>query len=92
MSAEVFPVYCGGPGPHDPADGLLGESDTDTDLGMLCPPCADKANATVEDAPSLVTVQVDPDAVTAALTAAGKATTVKALGAAVVALGQQLQP
>lgn len=50
------------------------------------------AYAAQEATAELVTVQVDPEAVAAALTAAGKATTVAALRSAVIALGQQLQP
>lgn len=85
-------VICSGPGPHDPADGILGEADQQVD-GMLCPPCAELAltQAPTPDA-SLVTVQVDPDAVAAALTAAQKATTVAGLRSAVVALAEQIQP
>lgn len=28
-------LYCSGPGPHDPPDGVLGEADHEVD-GMLC--------------------------------------------------------
>lgn len=85
-------ILCAGPGPHDPSDGVLGETDTDVDLGMLCPPCTDKAVAAAQaEGRGLVTVQVDPTAIDAALTAAQKATTVAGLRSAVVALAQQMQ-
>lgn len=84
-------ILCAGPGPHDPSDGVLGETDTDVDLGMLCPPCAVKATAAARaEAPGLVTVQVDPDALDGIIVAGQKATTVAALRSAFVALAQQL--
>lgn len=86
----TYPILCDGPGPHAPADGVLGESSIEHTTGMRC--AAPECQPVGEEAPTTVTVQVDPAAVAAALTAAAKSTTNAGLRAAVVALGQQLLP
>lgn len=58
----TYPIMCAGPGPHDPADGILGETDVpDFDNhGMLCLPCAALLAASQPDPTSQVVVMVDP--------------------------------
>lgn len=87
---SLFNVVCDGPGPHDPADGVVGESNIEGLTGMRCAAAACQPQP--PEMPSTVAVQVDPDAVAAALTAAAKSTTIAGLRAAVISLGQQLQP
>lgn len=36
-------LICSGPGPHDPADGVLGQGDVAVD-GLLCPICTEKVS------------------------------------------------
>lgn len=36
MADETFPLLCDGPGPHDPVDGVLGESSIEGVTGMRC--------------------------------------------------------
>lgn len=80
-------IRCSGPGPHIPADGVIGASDRPV-AGMLCgsPDCAP---APQPDTTPLTT-QVDPAELEAALADARKATTISGLRAATVRLGNAI--
>lgn len=36
MDDQTFPLLCDGPGPHDPSDGVLGETSVEGASGMRC--------------------------------------------------------
>lgn len=46
--AKMNKIYCAGNGPHKPKSGILGESDTVGEHGLLCENCGDTARAAVD--------------------------------------------
>lgn len=72
----MFDILCSGPGPHEPASGILGESDREQS-GMRCPLCsaladADQPASTLAPQPLVV----DPATVAALVTQTSAATTI----------------
>ena len=86
---QNYPIYCAGPGPHDPEDGIIGTSDREIN-NMFCYKCVE--SMTVEYINPTPNALIDTEALQNVIDSVKGTPTLESLQAAIIALSASILP